>query len=142
MASRFLDGQVSQNASYANSLAIPATPAPALFATLGLDISNAGPGLVNVHLNATVTLGVLLAVLGTAQITIVRNGTVVVYSGIESTPAVIGSTASFTVTAVDFNVPTTPDFVIYQAFISVTGIGIGVNRIGPESFNAIAYAQP
>ncbi|UHA73041.1 hypothetical protein [Paenibacillus sp. 481] len=142
MASRFLDGQLSQNASYANSITVAATTTPALFGTLGLDISNAGTNRTNVHFSATVTLATVLAVLGTAEITIVRNGSVLVYSGTTTTPATLLTEVSFTVSGVDFNVPTTPNFVTYQAFIAVTGIGVSVNRVGPESFQAIAYASP
>ncbi|WP_028593705.1 hypothetical protein [Paenibacillus assamensis] len=141
---KFLDGQISQNASYAGSISIPATTAPALFGTLGLNLTGAGPN-VRVNYEATVTLANLLGVLTVATITIVRISggiPVVVYTANQTLPALVLSAYNFTISGIDNNVPVpaAPGFVSYQAFISVGGLLIA-SRVGPESFSAFASSD-
>ncbi|MBD8497415.1 hypothetical protein [Paenibacillus arenosi] len=141
---KFLDGQISQNASYAGSISIPATTAPALFGTLGLNLTGAGPN-VRVNYEATVSLFSLLGILTTATITVVRISggvPVVVYTANQTLPAIALTTFNFTISGIDNNVPVpaAPGFVTYQAFISVGGLLLA-SRVGPESFSAIASSD-
>ncbi|TVX93142.1 hypothetical protein [Paenibacillus agilis] len=141
---KFLDSQISQNASYAGSISIPATTAPALFGTLGLNLTGAGPN-VRVNFKATVSLSNLLGVLTTATIVVVRISggiPVVVYTATASIPAILLTTYNFTISGIDNNVPVpaAPGFVTYQAFISVAGLNI-IARTGPESFSALASSD-
>ncbi|MCR8842754.1 hypothetical protein NQ117_03590 [Paenibacillus sp. SC116] len=101
---KFLDGQISQNASYAGSISIPATTAPALFGTLGLNLTGAGPN-PRVIFEGTVSLFSLLGVLTTATITVVRISggiPVVVYTANQSIPAIALTTFNFTISGIDF----------------------------------------
>lgn len=143
----FLDAQISQNIGFSGAIAIPVSSTPALFATLGLNTSGAGPNL-RVQFSATVALSSLAAVLVPVTIQIYRGvgpGRVLVYSAIETAPAagalLVASRNIITVTGSD-NVPPNPGFLVYQAFISIPGgIPIAPIRTGPESMNAAAYSD-
>ncbi|MCR8842872.1 hypothetical protein NQ117_04195 [Paenibacillus sp. SC116] len=136
--STFVDGQISQNASYAGSIAVPLTAAPALFGTLGINLATATTG-TRVELSATVAVTTLLAVLGTVTILIFRD-TTQIYSATTALPVNALDTLTFTVSATDFNVPTTPSFPIYTAYVLGSGINLAT-RTGPESFSAVAVSN-
>ncbi|MDF2936159.1 MAG: hypothetical protein K0Q90_1532 [Paenibacillaceae bacterium] len=140
-----LDQQVSQNASTANSIAIPVSATPALFGTLGLNVAGAGTNL-RVHFTATVTVSGLIAVLTPVTITVFRvigGVPTLVFSVTESLPVgtLILTTNVVTANGVDYN-PPNPGFLIYQAFVSTSGLlEVFPTRVGPESFNAEAYSD-
>lgn len=145
MAKVLVDSQISQNSSTAGSIAIPASATPALFGTLGLDTAAAGANL-SVHFTATVTLSALVSVLTPVTITIFRvvdGVSTEVYSATESLPVgtLVLTTDVLTITGIDL-LTTNPGFVIYQAFVSVPGGLIVIpTRVGPESFEAVAYSD-
>jgi len=143
----YLDAQISQNSGSFGSPLIPVTSTPALFGTLGLITAGAGPNL-RVQFKATVTIGGSLIapiVVPSVIIEIVRGlggpgvGTTVYRAVMPlfliTTPT---STEVITIVGSDF-LPPNPGFLTYQAFVSLT---IGpLNRVGPESFNALAASD-
>ena len=141
----FLDARTSQNASYSNSISIPilvGNPG-GLFGQIGLDVQNAA-GPIRVQLSGTASVQLpLLPVATTITIRIVRGRTVsdpLVYSSAEALELSIIGPQLFTFTASDFNVPKPISGpLVYTAFISAN-IG-GTIRVGPESFNGIAYSE-
>ncbi|MCY9694365.1 hypothetical protein [Paenibacillus alginolyticus] len=143
----FLDSQISQNISTTGGTSIPLTAAGALFGTLGLNTAAAGPNL-RIQFTASVALAATVAVAVPVTITIFRGvgpGAVLIYSATQSAPAVgavaVLANSVFTVTGAD-HTPPNPGFLVYQAFISFTGlIALAPTRIGPESFNAAAYSD-
>lgn len=145
MPNRLIDSQISQNVSTAGAVSIPASATPALFGTLGLNTAAAGPNL-SVHFTATVTLSAVVAVLVPVTITIFRvvgGVSTLVYSAMQTLPVgtLLLTTDVITVTGIDL-LTTNPGFVVYQAFVSIPG-GLTVipNRVGPESFEAVAYSD-
>ncbi|TVX94270.1 hypothetical protein [Paenibacillus agilis] len=143
---RFLDAQGSQNASYTTSISIPVTTTPTVFGSLGLDISGAAGGTVGVNLQATVTLASITAVSGIVNLSIIRNGSTLVYSSAITTPGTLFATFDAKLTAFDHNIPTTPNFLTYEVRIRAVDAdgssGVNLQRVGPESFTAIAYVSP
>ncbi|MGE7760419.1 hypothetical protein [Peribacillus sp. NPDC097895] len=144
---KFLDSQISQNASFRNSIAIPVTTTPALFGTLGLSTAGAGPN-IRVEFTFTATLSTLAALLTPVNVEVYRGtgpGRVLVYSGQITLPVAglgVASETVFTLAGADFNPPSPSDFLIYQSFISIpAGIVILPTRTGPESFFAAAYSN-
>ncbi|ALA42115.1 hypothetical protein [Paenibacillus peoriae] len=137
----FIDGRTSQNASTANSIAIPITVlnTPQLFGQIGLN-TQGSTGTPRVLLKGTISLQLPLALVG-ITITIVR-GTVV------TDPVVYSATSTFSLSllapqviafsADDFNPPITPQLV-YTAFVSANLLG--TIRVGPESFDGILVAD-
>ncbi|MFJ8070899.1 hypothetical protein ACIQZD_18385 [Peribacillus sp. NPDC096447] len=144
---KFLDAQISQNISLSGGIAIPVSSTPALFGTLGLNTSGAGPNL-RVQFTATVALSSLAAVIVPVTIQIYRGvgpGRVLVYSAIETAPAagalLVASRNIITVNGADYR-PPNPGSLVYQAFISIPGgIPIAPTRTGPESFNVAAFSD-
>ncbi|MEC0372451.1 hypothetical protein [Paenibacillus chibensis] len=140
-----VDSQISQNVSTAGAVAIPATTTPALFGTLGLNTSTAGPNL-SVHFTATVTLSAVVAVLVPVTITINRvvdGVSTTIYSATESLPVgtLLLTTDVLTITGIDL-LTTNPGFVVYQAFVSIpAGLAVIPTRVGPESFEAVAFSD-
>ncbi|MGA4719766.1 hypothetical protein [Fictibacillus nanhaiensis] len=138
---RFLDLRTSQNASYANSIAIPilVVNTPQLVGQIGLSTVNAGPN-IRVDLQGTVALQLPLALLG-ITITVVR-GTLptdeLVFSATQTfnldvlAPQVISFNAS------DFNPPDGIELT-YTMFVSSNLLG--TVRIGPESFTGTAISD-
>ncbi|GIO33777.1 hypothetical protein J2TS6_49180 [Paenibacillus albilobatus] len=145
MPKRLIDSQISQNVSTAGAVAIPASTTPALFGTLGLDVAAAGPNL-SVHFTATVTLSAVVSILVPVTVTIFRvvgGVSTLIYSATETMPVgtLLLTTDVLTVTGIDL-LTTNPGFVVYQAFVSIPG-GLAVipDRVGPESFEAVAYSD-
>ncbi|ANE45792.1 hypothetical protein SY83_05185 [Paenibacillus swuensis] len=139
-----LDTQISQNASYASSISIPASTTPALFGTLGLDMTLSGAN-PRVELTATVTLSAVVAVLVPVTITIFRNvdeDAILIYSATQTIPVGTLLLTTSVMTAVAADVPPAPGFFIYQAFVSIPG-GLAVipTRVGPESFVGVASSD-
>ena len=138
MPSRLIDSQVSMNASETGSISTALTSTPTLFATLGLNMTTAGP---NLEVQYTVTSMVNLIVTSRVTITVQRvvaDVPTTIYSA--TTDLEIASRILVTFNGADFHPPA--DFVIYQAFISATApAGLVPTRIGPESMIAAAYSD-
>ncbi|MBP1905224.1 hypothetical protein J2Z32_001852 [Paenibacillus turicensis] len=134
----FLDARTSQNASYANSIAVPilVVDTPVLFGQIGLTTTGVGAN-PRVQLTGTVSVQLPLALVG-ITITVVR-GT------LSTDPLVYSATATFnlsvlapqviTFSAADFNPPITSDTLTYSAFISSNLLG--TIRVGPENFDGL-----
>lgn len=137
----YLDGRTSQNASYANSIAIPITllNTPQLFGQVGL-ISEGVTTNPRVILKGTISLQLPLALLG-INITIVR-GTLptdpLVYSASSTFNLSVLAPQVITFSADDFNPPVTPQLT-YTAFVSSNLLG--TIRVGPENFDAILVSD-
>lgn len=144
---RLLDARTSQNASYQQSINSATAADPILFGLVGLDCFNP-VGTIRVQFTATTTI----AIPGGATslrvfIYIVRGSLIsdpIVYSGILGIPATAPVAEPlifpFTVTGSDYNVPAPPSGqLIYSAFISSNSTQLV--RVGPESFNVIAYSD-
>ncbi|MCM3186880.1 hypothetical protein [Priestia megaterium] len=140
-----LDSRTSQNASIANSISIPITllSNPGLFGQIGLNVTSA-TGAIRTQLSGTVACQLpLLPVATTVTITIVRGTAFndsVVYSSSEALNINLLGPQLFTFTASDFNVPKpASNLLIYTAFITCNILG--TVRVGPESFNGVAYSD-
>lgn len=136
-----LDARTSQNASFANSIAIPilVINTPQLFGQVGLSTPGAGS---NVRVVFTGCIGVQLPLaLAGITVTVVR-GTLptdpLVYSATNFYSLSLLAPQLITFTAADFN-PTLTGFTVYTAFVSSNLLG--TIRIGPESFSATAYSD-
>jgi hypothetical protein len=133
----FIDGRTSQNASTANSIAIPITVlnTPQLFGQIGLNTLGAA-GMTRVLLKGTISFQLPLALVG-ITITVVR-GTLatdpVVYSATSTFSLSILAPQVIAFSADDFNPPITPQLT-YTAFVSSNALG--TIRVGPESFDGI-----
>ncbi|MGE7760006.1 hypothetical protein [Peribacillus sp. NPDC097895] len=143
----FLDAQISQNASYRDSISIPVTTTSALFGTLGLNTTSAGPN-IRVEFTFTATLSSIAAILTPINIEVYRGtgpGRVLVYSGQQTLPVAglgVASETIVTLAGADFNPPSPNNFLTYQSFISIPGgTVIAPTRTGPESFFAAAYSN-
>ncbi|KML24161.1 hypothetical protein [Priestia aryabhattai] len=139
-----LDARTSQNASIANSISIPITilSAPGLFGQVGLNVLGA-TGPIRTQLSGTVACQLpLLPLATTITLTIVRGTSLtdpIIYSSSEALNTNILGPQLFTFTASDFNVPAPASgLLIYTAFIGSNLLG--TVRVGPESFNAVAYS--
>ncbi|AET60695.1 hypothetical protein HPL003_19785 [Paenibacillus terrae HPL-003] len=133
----FIDGRTSQNASTANSIAIPITVlnTPQLFGQIGL-ITLGITGTPRVLLKGTLSVQLPLTLVG-ITITIVR-GTLptdpIVYSATSTFSLSLLAPQVITFSADDFNPPITSQLV-YTAFVSSNALG--TIRVGPESFDGI-----
>ncbi|WP_025683320.1 hypothetical protein [Paenibacillus maysiensis] len=133
----FIDGRISQNASFANSISIPITVlnTPQLFGQIGLNTLGI-TGTARVLLKGTLSVQLPLALVG-ITITIVR-GTLptdpIVYSATSTFSLSITAPQVIAFSADDFNPPITPQLV-YTAFVSSNLLG--TIRVGPESFDGI-----
>ncbi|MGE6665018.1 hypothetical protein [Paenibacillus xylanexedens] len=139
--SQFLDARTSQNASLANSIAIPilVIDTPQLFGQIGLQTAGAGAN-PRVQFSGTVSLQLPLALVG-VTITIVR-GTLstdpVIYSATSTFSLSVLAPQVITFSASDFNPPITPQLT-YTAFISSNLLG--TIRVGPENFDGAVYSD-
>ncbi|WP_458461530.1 hypothetical protein [Paenibacillus sp.] len=139
--SQFLDARTSQNASYANSIAIPilVINTPQLFGQIGLLTEGAGAN-PRVQLKGTVSVQLPLALVG-ITITIVR-GTLptdpLIYSATSTFDLSVLAPQVITFSANDFNPPITPQLT-YTAFISSNLLG--TIRVGPENFDGAVYSD-
>lgn len=133
----FLDARTSQNASIANSIAVPilVINTPQLFGQIGLLTAGAGTN-PRVLLKGTISVQLPLALIG-ITITIVR-GTLptdpVVYSATSTFSLSLLAPQVITFSAADYNPPISPQLT-YSAFVSANLLG--TVRVGPESFDGI-----
>ncbi|CAM4420498.1 hypothetical protein [Paenibacillus typhae] len=137
----YLDARTSQNASAANSIAIPilVVNTPQLFGQIGL-LSEGVTTNPRVLLKGIISVQLPLALVG-ITITIVR-GT------LPTDPVVFSATSTFslsvlapqviTFSADDFDPPVTPQLT-YTAFVSSNLLG--TIRVGPESFDGILVSD-
>lgn len=133
----FIDGRTSQNASTANSIAIPilVINTPQLFGQIGL-LSAGITGVPRVLLKGTISVQLPLALVG-ITITIVRGTAItdpVVYSATSTFSLSLLAPQVITFSADDYNPPITPQLT-YTAFVSSNLLG--TVRVGPESFDGI-----
>ncbi|WP_339306789.1 hypothetical protein [Paenibacillus sp. FSL R5-0519] len=139
--SQFLDARTSQNASLANSIAIPilVINTPQLFGQIGLQTAGAGAN-PRVQFTGTVSVQLPLALVG-ITITIVR-GTLatdpVIYSATSTFSLSVLAPQVITFSASDFDPPVTPQLT-YTAFISSNLLG--TIRVGPENFEGALYSD-
>lgn len=137
----YVDGRTSQNASIANSIAIPilVINTPQLFGQIGLITAGVGAN-PRVLLKGTVSLQLPLALVG-ITITIVRGTDVtdpVVYSATSTFNLSLLAPQVIAFSADDFNPPIT-DQLTYTAFVSSNLLG--TIRVGPESFDGILVSD-
>ncbi|KGE16916.1 hypothetical protein [Paenibacillus wynnii] len=138
----FIDARTSQNASYANSIAVPilVVNTPQLFGQIGLVSQDELATNLRVLLKGTISLQLPLALLG-ITITIVR-GTLptdpVVYTATSTFNLSVLAPQVITFSADDFNPPVTPQLT-YTAFVSSNLLG--TIRVGPESFDGILVSD-
>ena len=133
----FIDGRTSQNASTANSIAIPilVINTPQLFGQIGL-LSAGITGVPRDLLKGTISIQLPLALVG-ITITIVRGTAItdpVVYSATSTFSLSLLAPQVITFSADDYNPPITPQLT-YTAFVSSNLLG--TVRVGPESFDGI-----
>ncbi|GGH44555.1 hypothetical protein [Paenibacillus silvae] len=139
--SQFIDARTSQNASLANSIAIPilVINTPQLFGQIGLITDNIGAN-PRVQFTGTVTVQLPLALVG-ITITVVR-GTLstdpVIYSATSTFSLSVLAPQVITFSASDFDPPITPQLT-YTAFISSNLLG--TIRVGPENFEGSLYSD-
>ncbi|KWX69620.1 hypothetical protein [Paenibacillus jilunlii] len=137
----YLDARTSQNASTANSIAIPilVINTPQLFGQIGL-ITEGATTNPRVLLKGTISIQLPLALVG-ITIRIVR-GTLstdpVVYSATSTFNLSILAPQVITFSAADFQPPITPQLT-YTAFVSSNLLG--AIRVGPESFDGILVSD-
>ncbi|GAB6992052.1 hypothetical protein [Paenibacillus pini] len=133
-----LDIKTSQNASYANSIAIPisAINTPELIAqqTLNLSQGIAGSTVVEFTGVAAVQLP-LLPVVTTVTITVIRGLTtsgLIVFSAAQNLNINVLGPQLIAFSGSDFTAPNAAN-TAYTVFISSSALG--TIRVGPESFN-------
>lgn len=137
----YVDGRTSQNASTANSIAIPilVINTPQLFGQIGLITAGVGAN-PRVLLKGTISVQLPLALVG-VTVRIVR-GTLstdpVVYSATSTFSLSILAPQVIAFSAADFLPPITPQLT-YTAFISANLLG--TIRVGPESFDGILVSD-
>jgi hypothetical protein len=137
----YVDGRTSQNASTANSIAIPilVINAPQLFGQIGLITAGVGAN-PRVLLKGTVSVQIPLALVG-ITVTIVRGtlpSSPVVYSATSTFSLSVLAPQVITFSADDFLPAITPQLT-YTAFISSNLLG--TIRVGPESFDGILVSD-
>ncbi|MFI2855984.1 hypothetical protein ACH6EH_02465 [Paenibacillus sp. JSM ZJ436] len=138
MPAQFLDSKTSQNASYANSIAIPLSiiGVPQLIAQQTLDLSAGGAGLTRVEFSGVLAVQLpLLPVATTVTVFVTRGLTpsdTIVFSAARSLDLSILGPQLIAFSGSDFNAPNTTA-AAYSVFVSTTALG--VTRVGPESFN-------
>ncbi|MEC0170822.1 hypothetical protein [Paenibacillus graminis] len=137
----YLDARTSQNASTANSIAIPilVINTPQLFGQIGL-ITEGVTTNPRVLLKGTISILLPLALVG-ITIRIVR-GTLptdpVVYSATSTFSLSVLAPQVIAFSAADFQPPITPQLT-YTAFVSSNLLGSV--RVGPESFDGILVSD-
>jgi hypothetical protein len=138
-----LDAKTSQNASFANSIAIPITVINAgqMWAQQTLNLSGGTAFNVRVDFSGTIALQLpLIPVATNVSIFIVRGTTpsdLIIFSAAESLNLAIVGPQILSFAASDFNAPNISP-VTYTAFVRVTALG--TTRVGPESLNLTAYS--
>lgn len=142
MPTQYLDSKVAVNSLGGTAV----TTTPAIFGTLGLKTTAAGPDL-EIQFSATVTISVISTAPTDITITINRIsslGTVPVYTVTERFPNITadGGQFIFTVAGADYQPPNPDGFLVYQAVVSASSTTPNPIRVGPESLIAAAYSQP
>lgn len=138
MPARFLDSKTSQNASYANSIAIPIAVinVPQLVAQQTLDLSGGTAGLTRVEFTGIIALQLpLLPAVTNITLDVYRGLTtegVLVFSASENLNINLLGPQLITIAGSDFNAPNISG-VAYTVF--VTASVLGTIRVGPESYN-------
>lgn len=138
MPARFLDSKTSQNASYANSIAIPISVVnvPQLVAQQTLDLSGGTAGLTRVEFAGIIALQLpLLPAVTNITLDVYRGLTtegVLVFSASENLNINLLGPQLITIAGSDFNAPNISG-VAYSVF--VTASVLGTIRVGPESYN-------
>lgn len=134
----FLDARTSQNASYANSIAVPITVinTPQLFGQIGLSTTGVGAN-PRALLSGTISLQLPLALVG-ITITVVR-GTLatdpLIYSATSTFNLSVLAPQIITFSAEDYNPPISSTTLAYTAFVSSNLLG--TVRVGPENFGGL-----
>lgn len=138
----YIDGRTSQNASYANSIAIPilVVDTPQLFGQIGLITAGVGAN-PRVIMTGTISVQLPLALVG-VTVTVVR-GTLptdpLIYSATSTFSLDVLAPQVITISAADFAPPIT-DQLTYTAFIASNLLG--TIRVGPENFSGILVSDP
>lgn len=140
-----LDARTSQNASYANAIAIPilVINTPQLFGQVGLVMKDYTSGDVRVTFTGTVAVQLPLALVG-VTITVVRGTQptdTLVYSSISTYNINVLAPQLITFSGADrvTTAPAVTSQLTYTAFVSSNLLG--TIRVGPESFSATAYSE-
>ncbi|GAB6930726.1 hypothetical protein JCM10914A_47090 [Paenibacillus sp. JCM 10914] len=141
---RFLDSKTSQNASYANSIAVPITAinTPELIAQQTLNLSGGTANLTVVSFTGIVATQLPLVPLVTnILITVVRGTTpsgLIVFSASQNLDLSIVGPQLINFAGSDFNAPNTAN-VVYSVYIQSSALG--TVRVGPESCNLIGVSD-
>ncbi|WP_308634159.1 hypothetical protein [Paenibacillus silvisoli] len=144
MAAVLLDSKTSQNASYANSIAVPITliNTPNMIAQQTLDLSGGLPGLTRVEFTGVCAVQLpLLPLLTTINIFVTRGLTasdINVFSASQNLDLSLLGPQLFAFSGSDFNAPNVANQA-YSVFIQSSALG--TIRVGPESFNFTAYSE-
>jgi len=140
---RLIDGRTSQNASFANSIAIPilVVDTPQLFGVIGLNTAGVGES-PRVQLKGTICAQLPLALIG-LTVTIVR-GTLptdpLVYSVTSTFELSVLAPQVVTFSADDFDPPIPESgLLVYSAFVSSNLLG--TIRVGPENFDGLLISD-
>ncbi|OPH57717.1 hypothetical protein BC351_04170 [Paenibacillus ferrarius] len=134
----FLDLKTSQNASYANSIAIPITVinTPQLIAQQTLNLSGGTANLTHVDFSGVVAVQLpLLPLATTVLVSVVRGATaqdIIVFSAAQNLDLSILGPQLISFSGSDFNAPNIAG-AVYSVFIQTSALG--TIRVGPESFN-------
>ncbi|UKS28657.1 hypothetical protein LOZ80_06955 [Paenibacillus sp. HWE-109] len=140
----FLDLKTSQNASYANSIAIPilVINTPQLIAQQTLDLSGGTANLTRVEFSGVVAVQLpLLPLATTVLVSVVRGltaGGVIVFSAAQNLDLSLLGPQLISFSGSDFNAPNTAG-AAYSVFIQTSALG--TIRVGPESFNFIGVSD-
>ncbi|MFS0596455.1 hypothetical protein AB1L16_06885 [Peribacillus frigoritolerans] len=146
--SKFLDLRTTQNASYANSIAIPISGlgTPEFIGQLGLDVNGAS-GTIRVGLYGTVAVQLpLLPLASSITLTVVEGTNVtpqqgIVYSATQVLEANLAGPTILTFNGTRFNAPVPPAGQVLAYTLFITTNALGLTRVGPESFSAIAVSD-
>ncbi|NBD24732.1 hypothetical protein [Paenibacillus glycinis] len=139
----FLDYKTTQNASYANSIAIPITVinTPQLVAQQTLNLTAGAPGLTRVGFSGVVAIQLpLLPIATNILVTVVRGATpagVIVFSASENLNLSLLGPQLIAFTGSDFNAPNITQ--TYSVFVQSSALG--TVRVGPESYNFIGTSD-
>ncbi|AZN41825.1 hypothetical protein [Paenibacillus albus] len=143
MVARLLDSKTSQNASYANSIAIPilVINTPNLIAQQTLNLTSGTAGLTRVEFQGVAAVQLPLLPLAT-NITIfvtrgLTSGDVNVFSASQNLDLSILGPQLISFSGSDFNAPNTTQ--AYSVWIESSALG--TVRVGPESFNFTGYSD-
>ncbi|GFZ79684.1 hypothetical protein GCM10008018_26540 [Paenibacillus marchantiophytorum] len=140
----FLDLKTSQNASYANSIAIPilVINTPQLIAQQTLNLSGGTANLTRVEFSGVVAVQLpLLPLATTVLVSVVRGLTaegVIVFSAAQNLELSLLGPQLIAFSGSDFNAPNAAG-TAYSVFIQTSAIG--TIRVGPESFNFIGVSD-